>query len=177
MLSFSEYPVVEDGVDSWLVFPQKNWLSNKKFIEMNEKEEIHPFSMTKNSRVFIGKSIPTISHWNQFGVMPVDACELIGSVFYSKENACWKLRVTYNGHTFDFIENFLVLSIPDSEAIFWKKYKRFDTNRSNYNDLITKYGMKASFNLSDCKYDFIGNKFQIDLILSLGRDLYPINPV
>jgi len=130
MESFSEYPGVVDGEDRRFEFPKINWLSKSKFIDLVNNpanlNRIHPFienKLAKNPnsrRIFVGKSLPSqAARFNSFGSLGHDHHELIGSVFYSLEESTWKIRVTHNGHSCEFDDNFLVLHIRDPDSFFW----------------------------------------------------------
>ncbi len=174
MESFSEYPGVVEGEDRRYEFSKINWLSKSNFIELvNDPanvDKIHPFienKLAKNlhcRRIFVGKSIPSqTARLNNLGSLSYDHHELIGNVFYSAEESTWKIRVTHNGHSWEFADNFLVLYIRDPNSFFWNSNCQDVKNKHGLliNCSTTpKYALRAAIDSLNFKFNFIGKLFE-----------------
>ncbi|CAF0818916.1 unnamed protein product [Brachionus calyciflorus] len=94
---------------------ETKWLSRVQFIDlMNKKAPIHPNISLK---YFFGKVL-TDSCLNNDNSEKKNL-ELVGNVFKNEDTDQWQINVSHKKQTFNFKDNFFVLSIENFNSFEW----------------------------------------------------------
>jgi hypothetical protein len=176
-MELSEYPLVEGGDSRALFFPKIKWLTKTKFEELlNKNKPIYPClefesksNKKKESRIFVGKTIPklpeTIVDTDLLNMTEPHShlnLELVGNVV-KFDDGKWILIITFRGYVYEIEDDFLVLSIKDSNSFYWasniddkSNSPRFEFNNKD----ISKYALKAGVDRSENKFIYIGRSLK-----------------